>query len=86
MSGGYRIYTLWASMKGEEPAPWMMAAEDESSWEGDPDRCEAAFADARRRAKDSDWDVRELTLHVFYAAIDAAFQPADIIVSVEPTA
>ncbi len=67
------IYTLWATMKGEEPAPWMIASEDEFSWEGDPDRCEKVFADAREMAEKNGWDVREIILSVSSQKVVEAF-------------
>ena len=74
----HRVYTLWASMKDDEPGPWMIAAEDEYSWEGDPDRCEKVFADARKLAERNDWEVREITLRFDYAAIVAPFEPTEV--------
>ena len=79
----HQIYTLWASLKGEEPGPWMIAAEDEFSWEGDPDRCEKVFADARALAAKNDWEVRELVLTFEYGKVIDAFIPAEIPVNVE---
>ena len=65
-------------MKGEEPLPWMIAAEDEFSWEGDGDRCEKVFADARALAEKNGWDVREITLVVDGAKVCGAFEPVEI--------
>ena len=70
----HTVYTIWASMKGEEPSPWMLHAEDEYSWEGDPDRCEKAFQDARNLADKNDWDYREVEIKVDYAKIAACFE------------
>lgn len=78
---GYTIYTLWATMKGEEPAPWLIAAEDESSWEGDPARCETVFSEARELADRNGWDVREVNLSVPFSDLDEAFQPPTITVT-----
>lgn len=78
------IYTLWASMKCEdEPAPWMIAAEDEHSWEGNPERCDKVFAEAKALAERNDWDVREVVLSVSLEAICAAFLPTRIEAHVE---
>lgn len=68
------IYTLWASMRDSEPSPWMLAAEDEYSWEGDPDRCDKVFADARAVAERNDWDVREVRITVDIDAICERFE------------
>lgn len=78
----HHVYTLWASMK-EDPAPWMIAAEDEFSWEGDPDRCEAAFKVARDKAEADDYEVREVTLLIDYGQVMRAFEPAEIEAEVE---
>lgn len=76
-----KVYTLWASMKDEEdPSPWMIAAEDEFSWEGDPQRCEQVFAEARRRHDSS--EIREITLEVEWDAVAAAFLPAEVAAEV----
>jgi hypothetical protein len=77
------VYTLWASMKGEEPSPWMIAAEDEFSWEGNPERCEAVFDEARQLADRNGWDVREVNLEVDLDLVHERFEPgkADGIVT-----
>jgi hypothetical protein len=56
----------------------MIAAEDECSWEGDEDRCEKVFADARTLAEKNGWDVREITLVVEDAKVYGAFEPVKI--------
>jgi hypothetical protein len=76
------IYTLWASMKGEDVSPWMLAAEDEFSWEANPGRCERAFSEARALAERNGWEVREITLTANLDAVCAAFEPAEIAADV----
>lgn len=78
-----RVFTLWASMKGEEPAPWMIAAEDEFSWEANGDRCDRVFADAKALAERNGWDVREITLVVNGDVIYGEFEPLEVQVEVE---
>lgn len=78
---GYSIYTLWASVDGE--GFWVIAAEDETCWEGDPKRCEDKFAEARKQAEKDGFLVRELTLKVPYAELDKAFEPPVVEASVE---
>lgn len=78
----YEIYALYASLQGEA-APWMVAAEDEYSWEGDPDRCEREFQEWRDKAKENDWDVREITLTVDMNKIIKAFEVPHIEVEVK---
>lgn len=78
----YRIFCLYASMKGEEePSPWLIAAEDEYSWEGDEDRCEAVFKAAREEAEKNGWEVREVTLLASIDAIAKAFNPTEVRVT-----
>ena len=72
----YRIYALYASLKGEKP--WMIAAEDEYCWEANPDRCEAVFTAARKLAERNDWDVREVTLVLDIDAVYKAFRAPEI--------
>jgi hypothetical protein len=79
----FSVYTLWASMKGEEPSPWMVAAEDEASWEGDPDRCERVFQTARDLCDRNNWDYREITLKVDFDAIAKCFEVGDVDAEVE---
>jgi hypothetical protein len=75
----YSIFCLYASIQGEtEPSPWLIAAEDEYAWEGDPERCEAVFKKARDDAERNGWDVREVTLNSDINAICKAFEPAEI--------
>lgn len=74
----YTIYCLYASMRDDEPSPWMIAAEDEYAWEGNPERCEAVFKAARQLADRNDWDVREIELTVDLDAIYAAFNPTSV--------
>lgn len=81
MADLHRIYTLWASVK-DEAAPWMIAAEDEYAWEGNPERCAAIFKVARANAEHSDFDVREVTLLIDYGAVMRAFEPVETEVSV----
>lgn len=78
----HHVYTLWASMK-EEAAPWMIAAEDEYAWEGNPDRCEAEFKAAREKAERDGFDVREVTLLLDYGPVAKAFEPAEVEADVE---
>ena len=80
----WNIWTLWASLP-QEVAPWMIAAEDEASWEGDPTRCEAEFKAARKRAEASGYIVREITLSVDMSELDKAFSPPTIAVTADPT-
>lgn len=77
------VYTLWASMKGTEPAPWMIAAEDENSWEGDPDRCERVFQDARDKCDYNGWDYREVTIKVDWNAVAKCFETGEVDGEVE---
>jgi hypothetical protein len=67
------IYTLWASLR-EDPGPWMVAAEDQHSWEGNPERCEAAFQAARDECDKNDWAYREIEILVDYEKIVACFE------------
>lgn len=73
----HRIYTLWASLK-EDPGPWLIAAEDDHAWEGDPDRCEAAFKAAREKAEKDNFEVREITVLVPYENIVRAFEVPEV--------
>jgi hypothetical protein len=79
----YHVYCLYAAMKDEDPSPWMIAAEDEYSWEGDPDRCEAVFAEARKQAESAGYVVREITLIVDISAIYKAFEPVEVPTTTE---
>ncbi len=80
----YSIFCLYASLKDEpEPSPWLIAAEDEFAWEGDPDRCEAVFKVARDLGDRSGWDVREVTLTVDIDAVCKAFEPVEVEASVD---
>lgn len=81
----WNVYTLWASMKGEDPSPWMVAAEDEGSWEGDPDRCEHVFQTARELCDRSGWDYREVTITVPWDEVSALFEAGSIEATVEAT-
>lgn len=72
------IWTLWASMRGEEPSPWMVAAEDEYSWEGNPERCEKVFQDARDLCDKNEWDYREVKIEVDINQIAKCFESGDI--------
>jgi hypothetical protein len=65
---------------------WMICAEDEFSWEGDPDRCEAAFADAKSRATASGWATREIVFSVPGSQVEAVFAPAEVEASVDSRA
>lgn len=80
----HHVYTLWASTR-EDPAPWLIAAEDEYAWEGDPDRCEASFKVARDNAERQDFEVREVTLLIDYSEVARAFGPAEVEAKVETT-
>ena len=70
------IYTLWARLPGDEGA-WMIAAEDEWCWEGDPDRCEAKFREAREREERNGNVVREVWINVDQEVIEERFRPGD---------
>ena len=72
-----RIYTLWARLPNDEGA-WMIAAEDEWSWEGNPDRCRASFHLARSNAEREGNAVREIELLVDQEQIEAAFRPVEV--------
>jgi hypothetical protein len=72
------IWTLWAAMKGGDPSPWMIAAEDEYSWEGDPDRCERVFQEARDLADRNEWEYREVKISVEISEIAACFEHGSI--------
>ena len=75
----YQIFCLYASMKDEsEPSPWLIAAEDEYAWEGDPDRCEAVFKKAREEAQSQGCDVREVTLNVDINSVCKAFTVTEV--------
>jgi hypothetical protein len=78
----YRIYCLYASMK-DDPGPWLIAAEDEYAWEGDPDRCEASFKKVRDEARSCDWDVREVTLLVNVDQVCKAFEAPEVKAIIE---
>lgn len=82
----YQVFCLYASVKGEEPSPCLIAAEDEYSWEGDPSRCEAVFKAARDLAERNDWEVREITLTVDIEAVCRAFEPTEIVALLEDEA
>lgn len=71
------IYTLWARIPNDDGA-WMIAAEDEWCWEGDPQRCEASFKAARDRAERDGQSVREIVIRVDQELIEAAFRPTEI--------
>lgn len=79
----YQVFCLYASPKGEEPSPWLIAAEDEYAWEGDPERCEAVFKRAREEAERSGWEVREVSLLADVGAIYKAFEPTEVEAIVE---
>ncbi len=79
---GHRVYTLWAAIEDEPGSAWMIAAEDEPSWEGDPARCEAVFAEAKRRLGGG-YTFREITLLVDYRFVDAAFRTPEVPTVVE---
>jgi hypothetical protein len=72
------VYTLFASLKDEDVSPWMIAAEDEFSWEGNPERCEAAFKDANTLAALNGWDVRAIEVDLPYDKIAAAFHRTEV--------
>lgn len=74
----YRIFCLYASLKGEEPAPWLIAAEDEHAWEGDPERCESAFKKAQAQAEQDGWETREVVLTLDISAVYKAFESPEI--------
>lgn len=80
----HHVYTLWASMKGDDSGAWMIAAEDEFAWEGDPERCEGVFKAARTEAESQDFEVREVTLLLDYGTVMAAFEPTETEAEVEP--
>lgn len=82
MSNTYNVYCLYASLK-EDVGPWLIAAEDEYSWEGNPERCEAVFQQARDEAAVNNWEVREVTLLVDLGAIYKAFEPTEVQAEVE---
>lgn len=71
------IYTLWARLPDDEGA-WMIAAEDEYSWEGDPDRCETKFKAAKDEAERLGYIVREVWVKVDQNVIEGAFDPAKL--------
>lgn len=79
----WNLFTLWASPKGEEPSPWMVAAEDENSWEADPDRCERVFQTARDLCERNSWDCREVTLTFDCDAVAARFAVGEVAAEVE---
>lgn len=78
-----RVYTMWASMRSEDTSPWMIAAEDEFSWEANADRCDEVFADARSLAEQNGWDVREITLVLEGQKIFDTFAPVEVRSDVE---
>ena len=78
----HQIYTLWAAVPEEDPGPWMIAAEDEFSWEGDPDRCETEFKQAREKAEEAGWRVVEVTLRVDYGRVAEAFRATEVAAEV----
>jgi len=67
------IYTIWAAMKDYPESFWMLAAEDEYSWEGDPDRCDAVFQTARDKADVNGWITREVEITVPFEDIAKTF-------------
>lgn len=77
------IYTLWAALKLEDPSPWMVAAEDEFSWEGNPDRCERVFQQARELCDEKDLDYREVTIEVDIDDIVRCFESGRVSGSVK---
>lgn len=79
----YRVYCLYASLKGEEPAPWLIAAEDEYAYEGDPCRCDAVFQKAKDDAERNGWDVREVILLADIRAVYKAFEATEVPATVD---
>jgi len=80
----HRVYTLWAAMKGEQDfSPWMVAAEDEFSWQGDPDRCERVFQTARNLCDRNNWAYREVELSFDYNAVARCFESGEVDAEVE---
>lgn len=75
------IYTLWARLPNDEGA-WMIAAEDEYCWEGDPARCEQKFKEARETHERSGFDVREVWIEVDHERIEVAFRPTQVTAEV----
>lgn len=73
-----RIYALFASVKGYDPSPWMIACEDEFTWEGNPERCDALFKQKRAEAERDGNEVREMVIDVDYEKVAAAFLPSEI--------
>jgi hypothetical protein len=71
------VYTLWARLPDVEGA-WMIAAEDEWCWEGDPDRCKSEFDQARAKAEAEGSVVREVWFYIDQDQVEAAFRPAEI--------
>jgi hypothetical protein len=70
------IYTLWTRLPNDEGA-WMIAAEDEWCWEGDPDRCQKSFAEARAKAEKDGQVVREIWINIDQEIVEAAFRPTE---------
>lgn len=73
-----QVYTLWAALKEDPGAFWMVAAEDEFAWEGDPERCDAKFKAAQDEAEGQGFIVREVWIEVDSSALDPAFHPTKI--------
>lgn len=70
------IYTLWARLPSNEGA-WMIAAEDEWYFEGNPEHCEEKFKEAKEAAERDGNIVREIWINVDQEVIEAAFRPAE---------
>lgn len=77
------IYTLWAALPDELDGFWMLHAEDAFSYEGDPDRCDAAFKTAQAQADRSGWVTREVEIEIDCDDVERAFRPAKVEGSIE---
>lgn len=73
-----RIHTLWAALVEDEGAFWMLHAEDEFSYEGDPDRCDAAFKTAKANADRNGWVTRVVIITIESGEVEKAFLPLKI--------
>lgn len=71
------IYTLWARLPNDEGA-WMIAAEDEWCWEGDPERCEQKFKEAREKVEADGNIVREVWINIDQQLVEERFSPGQI--------
>lgn len=77
------IYTVWAALREDLSAHWMIWAVDEYSYEGNPGGHDADL-DAVKARQPFGTEFREVTLKVPDRSLDAAFDAAVVSAEVEP--